>query len=177
MSGFKNFYLAENPDERCSMSFIATTLMDRNKGISTTSSNNGGWAETDLNSYMNTRMYNALDPIWKQLIKKVSVPSSNGNKSTGISYSSCYLYIPSVIELDSTKTTDPYIGEGSSTPYIVTKSDRIRMHDNGSVEEYWTRSPNASQTSYFHTIGQDGDVKGGFMSLTSEMGILLELSI
>lgn len=178
MTGFKKFYLSENPDDRCSMTFISDSLMDRKGSMSSSNSNSGGWKETELNRYMNSRMYEAINDVWKQLIKKVSIPSSVGNKSANISYSDCYLTIPSVIELDSSySSSEPYISEGSISPGISTDTLRIRHYDDGLVDEYWTRSPNYAQTSYFHIVGTNGKILGGFKTLSERIGILIELSI
>ena len=62
-------------------------LLNIKKAYSNKSTNDGGWAESTLNTWMNTRIYKAISPLWKALIKPVKVYSSIGNKSTNTSMS------------------------------------------------------------------------------------------
>lgn len=182
MSGFRKYYLVNNPDERCSMTFIADSLMNKKCAMTTASTNAGGWANMPLNRYMNKRMYEAIDPIWKQLVKQVSIPSSVGNKSTDISYSDCYLTLPALIELDSSKNTEPYLSEGSTSDYFISNSSRIRCYDTGDADNYWTRSPfyaasGDSANRYFHVVSTTGSTGSTYKSLSEKLGVLIELSI
>lgn len=178
MTGFKNYYLSDNTGKRCSLTFVASHLADKKLPLtlSSVSSNTGGWASTKLNSFMNSRMYKAISPEWRQLIKQVKIPSSAGNKSTEITYSDCYLTIPAVIEVDASKTTEPYIYEGAHIPYITTNETRVRSSIGENNYEYFTRSPNVGYTTYYYTVSSEGDVYGYTYPYTSE-GVLLELSI
>lgn len=177
ISGFKTYYLSDNPSKRCSFSLLAAHLLDRTRIMNTVDTNEGGWAVTSLNAFLNARLYEAIPVEWKQLIKQVQVSSSVGNKSTELSTSDCYVFIPALVEVDPTMTSDPYGSEGSSISYMTTNDSRKRAYDGGDYAEYWLRSPNVSYTRYYYTIGADG-VKTGFASPAYEQhGILLELCI
>lgn len=176
MCGFKRFYLSDNETKRSSMTFLAAHLLERTRVLTTASSNSGGWADTSLNKFMNSRLYNAFPISWKQLVKKVKVSSSVGNKSMDISTSDCYLTIPAVIEVDPTMTTEPYIYEGNSISYMTTNESRLRSFDGGDVDSYWTRSPNISYTNYFNKVSTEGDIYGYYYP-QYEDGVLLMFSI
>ena len=174
--GFKRYYLSDNPSKRCSFSLLASHLLERDRRLTNTQSNAGGWAAMQLNALLNKRLYNALPTQWKALIKKVTVSSSIGSKSTEISTSECYVTIPSCIEVDSTMTTEPYINEGSSISYMTTNDMRKRAYDGGDYHAYWLRSPNISYTNYMYQVDADGNLYGyHYPNYTS--GVLIEISI
>ena len=174
--GFKRYYLSDNPSRRCSFSLLASHLLERDRRLTNTQSNAGGWATMQLNALLNKRLYNALPTQWRALIKKVTVSSSIGSKSTEISTSECYVTIPSCIEVDSTMTTEPYINEGSSISYMTTNDMRKRAYDGGDYHAYWLRSPNISYTNYMYQVDADGNLYGyHYPNYTS--GVLIEISI
>lgn len=142
MCGFKRYYLSDNASKRCSMSFLATSPLNKAMALNTTGTTTGGWGEWTLNEYLNNRIYNAFPEKWKQLVKQVKVKSSIGNQSIEIATADCYITIPAAIEMDSAKNTDPYISEGSAIDYFTDNSSRVIYDKDGNAVQYWTRSPN-----------------------------------
>ena len=175
--GFKRHYLSDNPSKRCSFSVLATHLLERSRNMNNLDSNAGGWAETSLNTFLNTRLYNAIPEDWKPLIKRVQISSSIGNKSTELSTSDCYITIPALIEVDPFMNTDPYQYEGSAISYMTTNDARKRAYDGGNYDVYWTRSPNINYSNYFYGVQADGSTYGYFNPQYQQYGILIELSI
>ncbi len=174
--GFRKYYLSDNSGQRSSMSFLGTHLLSNNMPLGNTPNNTGGWAKTSLNLFLNTRFYEAMPVEWKQIIKQVKVPSTIGNKSHETSTSNCYITIPAVVSVSSIYDYEPYNAEGSIVPYIVSNSTRLRKHENGVADEYWTRSPSIQYSTYFIYVTADGSVNE-FAYTYNEKGILLELSI
>ena len=174
--GFKRFYLSDNSSKRCSLSFLASTLLSRQMALSTLSTNEGGWAECTLNKVLNTRMFAAFPIVWQQIIKKVKVASSIGNMSTEISSSDCYLAIPSAYELDPSMTQEPYCYEGTPISWMTTNKSRACAYDGGNNATYWTRSPNVSYSSYGFMVDENGSLYGYFYPY-NEGGIRLMFSI
>jgi hypothetical protein len=161
MCGFKRNYLSDGSSKRCAMSFLSSGVLSGKAKYSGSSKNAGGWANSTLNTYLNNRIYKAFPAKWKQLIKQVQVKSSIGNKSTEVSKSDCYIYIPAVYELDSTKSSEPYFSEvypASTIDYILSKDRRICKDSSGTPVTYWTRSPNVSYDYAIHTVKADGDL-------------------
>lgn len=174
--GFKRYYLSDNPSKRCSFSLLASHLLERDRRLSNTQSNSGGWASMQLNTLLNKRLYNAMPTQWKALIKKVTISSSVGSKSTEISTSECYITIPSCIEVDSTMTTEPYVNEGSAISYMTTNTMRKRAYDGGDYHAYWLRSPNIAYTNYMYQVDEEGNLYGYHYPNYSS-GVLIEVSI
>lgn len=152
MCGFKRYYLSDNASKRCSMSFLATSPLSRKIAFNSKNSTTGGWKDMYLNSYLNNRVYNAFPDIWKQLMKQVKIRSSIGDKSTEISTADCFVAIPAVISMDSTRSTDPYISEDTAIDYFTTAASRALKDKEGNDVIYWLRSPNKDYDSYVFTV-------------------------
>lgn len=179
LAKFKGYYLADTSSKRASITFLANNLLGTKKQFNNKSTNEGGWATASLNTWLNTRLYNALSPAWKALIKPVKVYSSIGLKSTEISVSNCYFYIPSLYELDNSATNEPYINETNATiPYLINDATRKRSRTSTPdvYDMYWTRSPNVGFTNYIHTIDETG-ANSGYSYPSYDGGILLMFSI
>lgn len=177
--GFKKYYLTENPSKRCTFSLLATHLLNRNRQYNGANSNAGGWANSALNNYLNTRLYNSLPDQMKLLIKQVTVASSIGGQSTEISTSECYITIPAVIEVtnNSSLNIDPYIYEGTTISYMISNEMRKRAYVNGDYASYWLRSPNAGYANnYVYRVENDGSLYG-FANPSNSNGVLIEISI
>ena len=160
MCGFKRYYLSDNASKRCSMSFLATSPLNKAMVLNTTGTTTGGWGEWTLNEYLNNRIYNAFPEKWKQLMKQVKVKSSIGNQSIEIATADCYITIPAAIEMDSTKNADPYISEGSAIDYFTDNSSRVIYDKDGNAVQYWTRSPNKDYATYVFAVQTNGEVRG-----------------
>ena len=174
--GFRKYYLSENESKRCSFSLIASHLLDRKVVFSSASTNTGGWASSTLNTFLNTRLYEALPLQMSLLIKQVKVASSIGDKSSEISYSDCYITIPAAKELDPSMTSEPYNSEATAISYMTSDDKRKRAYDKGDYDDYWTRSPNVGYTNYIYQVNEKGELYG-FCTPTIKAGILIQISI
>lgn len=163
MCGFKRYYLSDNSSRLCSMSLLASGVLGQMMQLSNLDNTTGGWAAFSLNSYLNTRIYNAFPYQWKQLLKKVNVKSSIGNKSMELSSSDCYIYIPSVGEMSAKMIDEPYYSETNQIgviDYFTTDESRICYDKDGNAVSYFTRSPNAQYSNYVYSINKDGTLYG-----------------
>jgi hypothetical protein len=163
----KRYYLSDNSGSRSSMVFIASGLLPHTMMMHTSTLNMGGWAEYALNTYLNNRVYGAFPIVLKQLMKQVKVKSTVGNKSSEISNSDCYVFIPSVAELDSSMNIDPYVSEGTLISHFSNNDARVCRNANGEAVQYWTRSPNIQYDSYMHRISDTGSVQTITTMMTS----------
>ena len=155
----KRYYLSDNSGSRSSIVFIASSVLSHSMIMHTSSLSEGGWAKYTLNAYLNNRVYDAFPIKWKQLMKQVKVRSTVGNKSSEVSNSDCYVFIPSVAELDSNMNIDPYVSEGTLISHFSNNKARICYNTKGEAIQYWTRSPNVQYDSYMHRIGEVGSVQ------------------
>ena len=153
----KRNYLSDNSGMRSSVTFIASTVLSQPMVMdASSSSNSGGWKTYSLNKYLNNRLYYAFANQWRQLIKQVKVKSSVGNKSTEISSSDCYIFVPSISELYSGVSGEPYASEGTLISHFSSNASRICYTSDGMAVQYWTRSPNVGYTNYVHRISENG---------------------
>lgn len=155
----KRYYLSDGSGYRSSITFIASNVLSQPVIMDTASSNTGGWAAYDLNRYLNNRLYKAFPEKWKQLMKQVQVKSSVGDKSTAISTSDCYIFIPSIYEIDLSVATEPYISEGTPISHFTTPLSRVCYTQDGEAVSYWTRSPSIGTSSawpYVYRITNTG---------------------
>lgn len=176
MGGFKRYYLSDGSGKRCSMTFMGSHSLDNTMPLNGSTSNTGGWKEYTLNSFLNNRFYSAFPVTWKQLIKQVKIPSTIGNKSSDVTTSNCYIAIPSVIEVDATKTYEPYSFEGETFAFITSDSTRARKDTEGNKVEYWLRSPNYEYENYVFSVSNSGSVEGYNYGLY-EKSVVIILSI
>ena len=100
------------------LSFIANSLLDCGYIMNTNSTNAGGFPDTELYEFLNTRIFNALPTVYQSILKKVSVKSSAGNNSTEIVAADTYIYVPSVYEVTA-NSTSPYPEEGEKDSFIA----------------------------------------------------------
>ena len=178
LAKFRAHYLSDDPAKMSKMTFLATNLMSINSAFCNSNSNSGGWATSVLNTKLNTRLTKAISPLWKALIKPVIVASSIGGKSSDVSNSNCYFYIPAVYDLDNSKNTEPYMYETNGCVSYMTNSDfrkRAKVESPDVYNDYWTRSPSISSSNYIHYIQADG-VVSSYKSPTNELGVLLMFS-
>ena len=173
--GFNRYYLSDNPDGMCNFSMLASHLLERTRTWNDSNTNVGGWAESKLNAYLNSRFYEAIPTQIKLLLKQVRIGSSVGNKSNDITWSDCYVAIPSVKEVDSTRNQEPYNSEGLSISYLTTSDTRKRSMPNGDYEKYWLRSPSTSFANYIWRVETSGSTES-ITNATEVLGILILLS-
>lgn len=173
------YYLSDVASKRANVTFIASNLLGSKKAYSNKSTNTGGWAESTLNTWMNTRITKAISPLWKALIKPVKVNSSIGNKSNTISTSNCRFYVPALYDIDASAGSDPYSSETNATiPYYVDNESRKKAKTSTPdvYESYWTRSPNAQVSNWVYSVSEQGDTYG-YSYPGQENGVLLMFSI
>lgn len=176
VASFKNYYLSDNSNKRCAMTFLQRDTLGQEMMLSSAANNAGGWGNTSLREYLNSRLVDALPIGWKQLIKKVKVPSSAGNKSKEIVTSDCYFFIPSAIEVSSLMTDEPYVYEGQTISYMTGNESRIKHNAEGRATKYWLRSPFATYDGYFYAIEETGELYG-FHYPSEQLGVTVMFSI
>ena len=179
--GFRKYYLADNSSKRCSFSLLASHLLSRPKKWNASNTNDGGWAMSALNLTLNDRLYNAMSTQIKSLLKKVIVYSNDGIDNTAAPHyrdvisSDCYITIPALIEVDSSKTSEPYNSEGTSISYLATNDSRKRAYVGGNYSDYWLRTPGVGYANYVWRVDSNGQVQE-ITNASANHGVLIEIS-
>lgn len=181
--GFRKYYLSDNTSKRCSFSLLASHVLGRTKLWNTTNTNDGGWAKSSLNTSLNTRLYNAMPTQIKALMKQVIIYSNDGIDNTTtphyqeVTPSNCYITIPALVEVDSSKTSEPYNSEGTAISYMSNNTARKRSFDGGNASAYWLRSPNVEYTNYVWRVDEYGAVQAITQpNAANGHGVLIEIS-
>lgn len=182
--GFRKYYLTENTSKRCSFSLLASHLLGRTKRWNATNTNDGGWAESELNKSLNNRLYKAMPTQIKLLMKQVIVYSNDGITNTSVTPnqyytevtpSNCYITIPSIIEVDSSQNAEPFNSEGTAISYMSSNDARKRAFDGGDYNAYWLRSPSTGWANYVWRVESGGDTQA-ITNAQTELGVLIEIS-
>jgi hypothetical protein len=177
--GFRRYFLSDNPSKRCSFSLLASHLLGRVKKWNASNNNDGGWAASELNKSLNTRLYNAMPTQIKSLLKKVIVYSNDGIMGAEeMSSSDCYITIPALIEVNPSYTSEPYNSEGVSISYLSTDDMRKRSFDGGDYNAYWLRTPTVGYSYYVWRVESGGQATHtqGITSPTENLGVLIMVS-
>lgn len=183
--GFRKYYLTENTSKRCTFSLLASHLLGRTKKWNLTNTNDGGWAKSELNKSLNTRLYNAMPTQIKSLLKQVIVYSNDGITNTSVipnqyytevTPSNCYITIPAIIEVDSSQNSEPYNSEGTPISYLTSNDSRKRAFDGGDNNAYWLRSPSIGWANYVYRVDENGQIQSVTNAAADSLGVLIEIS-
>ena len=133
----------------------------------TTNVNTGGWAQSDIRTYLNETVLKNLPIHWQALIKTVQVKSSIGGLSAEISTSQDKLFLLSTAEVTTAEAAAvPYKNEIDADADNITfavftdNNSRIRKTFNaeGSAVAWWLRSPDPSSATNFRCVYYGGGV-------------------
>ena len=191
-SGFYRYQLHDDYTKESMMSLLATHLLSITRAWKS-SGNTGGWANADLNTFLNNRFYNAIPYQIRALIKKVSVSSVAGNNSPDIVSSGCYITVPALYDVNDSPSinstpnltadqiksayrSEVYDANGTIN-FMIDKASRKRAFDGGDYYGYWLRSPAIGTWTnpYVWSVKADGDTNA-INQPSNSLGILIEMS-
>ena len=150
--------------------FYMVGVLNATRRMSPLASNQGGWNGSEMRTWLNTELFPALEPGWRNFIKLSNTLASAGYQSTNIITSEDYLRLLSAAELRSMTTTKPYSDEvWASTPSVAfdiftdNASRQARLaNGTSSLCEYWLRSPLVTSTSGYVWCRQEGWVDASY---------------
>lgn len=112
---------------KCNASFIANhELTDRLYWMNSTNTNEGGWNDSQMRKFVNSRVYDALPTVWKSMIKQVRVPTSAGSQSSEIVYAYDNIYLESYTALFN-NTSEPYVNESDYISWYTSNILRAKF--------------------------------------------------
>ncbi len=125
-AGSDRYRLSGSTSQRANASFFANNALPLLRRMNPTNTNAGGWDESEMRKFLNTRVYDALPYNWQAAIKQVKISASAGNQSSEIVISNDYIYLAANRELGGWTST-PYINEGDAISYFATNASRIKF--------------------------------------------------
>lgn len=129
--GANRYLLPNSMSNYANASFLANNTLPLLRRINPTANgentNAGGWAESEMRTFLNTRLFEALPYKWQAVIKQVGVKSSAGGTSYSITTSNDKLYLAANREVGGS-TASPYVDEVDVTSTIsFFTDDRKRL--------------------------------------------------
>lgn len=137
------------------------------------------YASSRLHSYFNSTHLALFDDATQALIKQAKIPYVNGNGNSGSVASganglSTKIFALSGYEVGWTNSNNSYIPkDGACLSYFSgiaeTDSKRIAYLDNGSLSNWWTRSPSKQNTENVLLVSSGGGIQ--YTAANSPVGI------
>ena len=142
-----------------------------NQKFNSTDTNVGGWKDSELRTYVNGTIYNALPSDLQNVIVSTKVISGHGKRSGETNFETQdKLYLLNAQEVWSTNSYDTSVGTSKQLDYYknqgVTASSyagAIKQY-NGSSYNWWLRSASSGNTSYFLGVRITGNWGGDIAS-------------
>lgn len=156
-------YQYSNENRTTNMAFELVEVLPTARRMNATSTNAGGWAESELRKNLNgleggtVNILSTLPADLQEALEEVQIKSVNGGglSYTGITESANKLFLLGYAEVFST-TSAQYLEEGSRWQYYAqndTDSARIK-----SASNWWLRSPYTSYSNSIYGVSASGTV-------------------
>lgn len=165
----RRFYLSDISNKRSSITFVADKPL-WNPLSMTKGSYSKSWLESELNAYLNDKVYRGFPIQWRQLLKKCIVKSLGGKTSTNLVEDNSYIIIPAASDMGATDssgnslTASPYIDEispaNSCLSLFTDKTSRLLYHENDGEKavDYWLRTPCNKGPSWQFSVTNEGTI-------------------
>ena len=126
--------------------------------MNSSNTNEGGWKNSEIRTYVNNDVCNALPSDLQTVIKTVNKVSDIGNKdTTTLNITEDKLFLLSFEEVGFTTSNNPYFIAGQGTKYDCFTDDasRVKSYLSGGTARWWLRSTsNDSNFYYIHDNGK-----------------------
>ena len=135
--------------------------------FNSTNTNVGGWIDSELRTYVNGTIYNALPSDLQNVITTTKVISGHGSTSGETNFETQdKLYLLNAQEVWSTNNRDTSVGTSKQLDYYknqgvtTTNYAGARKQYNGSDDEWWLRSARSNITDSFLGVSSNGSWVG-----------------
>ena len=139
-----------------------------NQKFNSTATNVGGWRDSEMRTYVNSAIYNALPIELQNVISTTKVISGHGSASGETNFETQdKLYLLNAQEVWNGNSYDTSVGTSRQLDYYknqgVTTSSYAgaKKQYNGSNSYWWLRSANSIYTNDFLDVGSDGGWSSG----------------
>lgn len=169
----------------CNAVFIAENLLDRTYTMQLGSTNAGGWAVTEMRTWLHNKFFVAIPDKWKMIIKQVELTTNTGY-SNGTAYeiatSSDFIFLPSVMEIGGETAGNNTVVSGTEYVASEAKGQMPQFTDLESRKKYlkngesttstgwWLRTASISRQSLWWNVSSSGEIVS-YTSMGSNLGI------
>lgn len=165
VDSYGGFQISEDTSQYTSVDFISAGIMKRMHRMNATNTNEGGYAETEMYSWMEARVYNAFPEPWKSLIQNVNipyvirvVPEDESAAAYGeIKTVAGHVFLPAYAEVYHTDQ-EPWVYEGDWITFFTSNADRLKFRGYVRPENQQVFSQNTDPCLIEQNNVQDGDV-------------------
>ena len=169
-----NHFRKENGEEFAHVVFGMKGTLTQGRRMNATNINTGGWEASEMRTWLNESMYEALPTIWKSMIESVQVMASIGGQSATIATTIDKLFLFSASEVGFDKTAVPYKNEVDAEAeamqftLFTDNNSRIKKTFNGegSAVYWWLRSADASSSTHFRKVINIGSAGSNYATAT-----------
>ena len=161
LEDFRHFRLADGSGAFAGTTWGMVGVMNAGHRMAATATNAGGWAATEMRTFLNGTIFPEL-PLWfRKLTKTVQVLSSAGETKASTVASEDRLFLLSAAEVNDNAAAVPYCNEVDpeaehiALPLFTGNTSRQKKTYNGqgaAAGRYWLRSPVASSATNFMSV-------------------------
>ncbi len=155
--GANRFRLAGAGSARANVTLMDATPLPLLHVMNPTNTNAGGWDQSSMRSFLNTRVLDMYPTNWRSAMKQVKVSASAGNQSSELVVSSDTMFLAATREVGG-DTTEPYASEGTAISFYTTNQSRVKFPGMTIPEDARFFSGNTDPTALDGTNVKEGDI-------------------
>ena len=143
-------------NEFSKLTFMSTNVMEIKKAYG----DGDTWSDSAIRNYLKNRIFNGVNSIWKNLLKRVNIQTQSHND---IETTSETVFMPSYFNLYPTNVGHGTAQEGNVEKQITFFGDKpsnIATLPDGTAKQYWTRTTKRSTLSTTQAIYIDEEGQG-----------------
>lgn len=156
-AGANRFRLAGATARKANGSYVANNLLPMMRRMNATNTNSGGWDQSEMRTFLKTRVEKAFDYGWQSMIPTVKILASAGSKSSEIVTSEDKIFLWAQREMGGSTNT-PYINEGEAISWYTSNPSRVKFNGLIIPEDAQIMSEASDPTQLTTYTVKEGDV-------------------
>ena len=161
---------------KAGITFVCKYIMKGNKHMNASSTNEGGYAASEMHTTILEEVFTCLPAELQSAIKQVKKPTgTGGGSSSGTEDVDCKLFLLSEIEVGLHSYSVE--GEGETYPIFTDANSRKKYYEGQSdiAHAWWLRSPRSGLSTYFCVVNASGNASSNVASYS--FGVAFGFSI
>lgn len=162
---YGKFQHSDDTSKYTDLDLISAGIMNRQHRMKAVNDNTGGYAETEMYTWIEARVYNAFPEPWKGLIKQVNVPyviRVQPEDESAAAYGEigtvpAHVFLPAYAEVYHTDQ-EPWIYEGDWIAFYTSNNDRYKFRGIVRSESHQIFTQNTDPCLVEQNNVQEGDL-------------------